>query len=174
MAKPAGLDALKFIHDLVNRHGVAPSGQAASDAGGKRNMFHNGLISFRASGPWEFGFFDAAGDTSTGASRYLPMSARQANVVHGSSYLSRRWRGDPGSLLGVHQVRHDVGYRREFHSRVHYARQFQGLPKLGGQQRLTPKRRRSSSSPLSGATTTRNRTPLWSGIARFRRRSTRA
>ena len=81
----AGLDALKFIHDLVNRHGVAPSGQAASDAGGKRNMFHNGLISFRASGPWEFGFLTPLENFNWGV-QVLPMSARQANVVHGSSF----------------------------------------------------------------------------------------
>ncbi len=80
----AGLGALNFIHDLIHRHGVAPDRQAASDAGGKRDMFHNGLLSFRASGPWEFGFLTPLEGFNWGV-QALPMGTRQANVVHGSS-----------------------------------------------------------------------------------------
>ena len=83
--QPAGLDAFKFMHDLINRHGVAPTRAEASDAGGKRNMFHNGLISFRASGPWEFGHLAPLEHINWGV-QALPMNVRQANVVHGSSY----------------------------------------------------------------------------------------
>ena len=83
--QPAGLDAFKFMHDLIHRHGVAPTRPEASDAGGKRDMFHNGLITFRASGPWEFGRLAPLEHINWGV-QYLPMSARQANVVHGSSY----------------------------------------------------------------------------------------
>ena len=85
--QPAGLEAFNFMHGLIHQHGVAPTRPEASDAGGKRNMFHNGLLTFRASGPWEFGHLAPLDHINWGV-QYLPRNVRQANVVHGSSFAA--------------------------------------------------------------------------------------
>ena len=84
---PEGLEAFNFMHGLIHQHGVAPTRPEASDAGGKRNMFHNGLLTFRASGPWEFGHLAPLDHINWGV-QYLPRNVRQANVVHGSSFAA--------------------------------------------------------------------------------------
>ncbi|MDE2932158.1 MAG: sugar ABC transporter substrate-binding protein [Chloroflexota bacterium] len=89
--QPEGLEAFNFMHSLIHQHGVAPTRPEASDAGGKRNMFHNGLLTFRASGPWEFGHLAPLDHINWGV-QYLPRNVRQANVVHGSSFAA----GDQG------------------------------------------------------------------------------
>ena len=44
-SKPEGLEAFNFMHGLIHQHGVAPTRSGSLRfAGGKRNMFHNGLI----------------------------------------------------------------------------------------------------------------------------------
>lgn len=85
--QPEGLEAFNFMHSLIHQHGVAPTRPEASDAGGKRNMFHNGLLTFRASGPWEFGHLAPLDHINWGV-QYLPRNVRQANVVHGSSFAA--------------------------------------------------------------------------------------
>ena len=85
--QPEGLEAFNFMYGLIHQHGVAPTRPEASDAGGKRNMFHNGLLTFRASGPWEFGHLAPLDHINWGV-QYLPRNVRQANVVHGSSFAA--------------------------------------------------------------------------------------
>ncbi len=76
----AGLDAIKFVHDLVYKYRVAPTNQEMTDLGNHFTMFTSGAIALYPSGSFLFGRPQMR--EFNWHAQMLPASVRPASVIH--------------------------------------------------------------------------------------------
>ena len=76
----AGLEAIKFVHDLVYKYRVAPTNQEMADLGNHFTMFTSGALALYPSGSFLFGRPQMA--EFRWHAQVLPVSAQPASVIH--------------------------------------------------------------------------------------------
>ena len=75
-----GLDAIKWVHDLVYKYRVAPTNEEASAMGGAFQMFTTGALALMPSGSFLFGRPQMA--EFRWHAQVLPVSVQSASVIH--------------------------------------------------------------------------------------------
>lgn len=78
--EPPGLEALKWVHDLVYKYRVAPTYEETSALGGAFTMFSTGSLALMPSGSFLFGRPQMA--EFRWHAQLLPVSVRPASVIH--------------------------------------------------------------------------------------------